>query len=91
MIACGLIPVFYVFKAIIYEGGYNPVTWLIKAFKMMQETWPKDIRAALKLWIPVDFICFSVALHWRLPIRQVFSFLWTMYFSFMRGELKTKQ
>ena len=90
LIYFAIIPSFYVFKSIVYDGGSNPLNWLKSAKKKMGETWTKDVKMASRLWIPVDFICFTVGLHWRLPLRQFFSFMWTMWFSFMRGEKKSR-
>ena len=51
----------------------------------VQEKFSKDAAEVVKVWGPADALCFSVPLYLRLPIRHIFSFVWTAYLSLLRG------
>ena len=53
-----------------------------------REGFPNDLPALLTCWVPADLVCFSIALHLRLPIRHIWSFFWTVYLSYFRGARK---
>mmetsp|Transcript_20283 Transcript_20283/g.43868 ORF Transcript_20283/g.43868 Transcript_20283/m.43868 type:complete len:332 (-) Transcript_20283:193-1188(-) len=44
-----------------------------------------DEATILKVWVPANLVIFSVPLYLRLPLRHVVSFVWTTYFSLIRG------
>ena len=56
----------------------------------LKKNWTTDVYNIARMWIPLDFVCFAVPLYIRLPIRHVFSLLWTIFFSWYRGANKTK-
>ena len=62
------------------------MVWIRETVKKLHDNWTTDIIPLFKLWIPVDFVCFTLPMWLRLPIRHIFSLIWTIYYSFMRGE-----
>ena len=85
------IPVFYILKASIFTGSSNPVDWVKTGTTNLKENWSVDAARQVSVWIPLDFLCFSVPLYLRLPIRHIFSLMWTIYFSWFRGANKPKE
>ena len=85
------LPVFYSLKACVFVGGTNPIKWVTEGLGNLRSNWASDAYQITRLWIPLDFLCFSVPLYLRLPIRHIFSFVWTAYFSLLRGANKSKK
>lgn len=84
------LPTFYILKESIFSGSWDLTTWFKNGFGNYSQNWKKDTTDLAKFWIPCDLICFSIPLYLRLPIRHVFSFVWTAYLSFVRGARKPK-
>ena len=82
------LPVFYVLKSLVFTGGTDPVHIVKTGLTNLKQNWARDALVQTRLWIPLDFLCFSVPLYLRLPLRHVLSFFWTAYFSFLRGANK---
>lgn len=79
------LPIFYVLKAVIFSGSADPSFWVSSGLDTYQASLSKDALDVFRVWFPADFICFSVPLHLRLPVRHSVSFFWTTYLSFSRG------
>ena len=82
------LPVFYVLKASVFTGGTDPVQWVKTGLSNLRTNWVKDAQVQTRIAVPLNLVCFSVPLYLRLPLRHVFSFFWTAYFSFLRGANK---
>jgi len=78
-------PVFYTFKASLFSGSMDPSVWLDIGMSDYGTNFVTDEESCIMCWLPANLICFSVPLFLRLPARHAVSFLWTAYFSFMRG------
>lgn len=75
-----LFPCFYMVKETI-EGGA-----LREGLRKCWSNWSEDCVALWKLWIPAFVVNFSFCpMHMRVPMVAVVSFVWTCYFSFLRG------
>ena len=88
------LPSFYVVKAFIFGETNRPTDWIKTGLGNYGNNYPVDIKAVASVWIPLDFICFSVPLYLRLPIRHAFSLVWTTFLSWLRGAnvpLKKKE
>lgn len=79
------LPTFYIFKASVFSGSYDPAVWVSAGLDSYQTNFAKDEVDLIKVWLPADLVCFSVPLYLRLPVRHVVSFVWTAYLSFARG------
>lgn len=79
------LPTFYIFKASVFSGSLDPSVWFSTGVDNFQMNFSKDEADLIKVWLPADLFCFSVPLYLRLPVRHVFSFVWTAYLSFARG------
>ena len=88
VLATVYIPTFYVLKSFIFTGSTDVTTIFKTAFTNLKQNWARDAFVQCRLWIPLDFLCFSIPLYLRLPVRHVLSFFWTAYFSFLRGANK---
>jgi len=79
------LPAFYIFKASLFSGSADPTVWTSVGLDNFMTNFHKDELDALRVWLPADLVCFSVALYLRLPVRHIVSFGWTAYLSFMHG------
>lgn len=79
------LPLFYIFKATAFTDCNFPVDCFASGFSTYLENFGNDIGPLLMCWIPADFVCFSVPLHHRLPLRHVWSFFWHAGLSYFRG------
>ena len=79
------LPTFYIFKASVFSGSYDPSVWVGSGWDSYVTNFAKDEVDLIKVWLPADLVCFSVPLYLRLPVRHVVSFVWTAYLSFARG------
>ena len=82
------LPCYYTLKAGVFNGENEPKKWLDEGLTNCKKNWTSDAKDVCKTWGTADLICFSVPLYLRLPIRHVFSFGWTSYFSLIRGANK---
>lgn len=78
-------PVFYTFKASVFSGSIDPSVWTDVGLSTYVSNFMADEKSCVMCWLPANLICFSVPLYLRLPTRHAVSFLWTAYFSFLRG------
>jgi len=81
-------PVFYLFKNTFQkepgkEHIKNPVMGAIQQYS--QNFW-KDNTAMWMLWIPADFLIYTVPVWLRLPLNHGVSLAWIMILSALRGE-----
>eukprot|EP00977_Amphora_coffeiformis_P002767 scaffold522_cov168-Amphora_coffeaeformis.AAC.14 len=79
------LPAFYIFKASVFEGSVDPTVWFGAGWDTYVSNFMKDEFDLVRVWLPADLVCFSVALYLRLPVRHIVSFAWTAYLSFSRG------
>ena len=79
------LPTFYILKGVIFSGSSDPSIWVSSGLNTYQASLLKDAADVLSVWFPADFVCFSVPLYLRLPVRHAVSFFWTTYLSFSRG------
>lgn len=79
------LPTFYIFKASVFSGSFDPSVWISSGLNNYQLNFSKDEVDLIKVWLPADLVCFSVPLYLRLPVRHIVSFVWTAYLSFARG------
>ena len=74
------------FKAAVFSGAWDAQKWTSEGVGAYCTNWNKDVYDLVRVWGPADLLCFSVPLYLRLPIRHIFSFVWTAYLSFLRGS-----
>jgi hypothetical protein len=79
------LPAFYTFKSAVFSGKCDPRAWAKEGLSTYRRNFSKDAAEVVKVWGPADALCFSVPLYLRLPIRHIFSFVWTAYLSLLRG------
>ena len=79
------LPTFYIFKASVFEGTFDPTVWFSVGWDDYLTNFMKDEFDLVRVWLPADLVCFSVAMYLRLPVRHIVSFMWTAYLSFARG------
>jgi hypothetical protein len=79
------LPTFYIFKAGVFSGTFDPSAWASQGFDSYTSNFAKDEFDLVRVWLPADLVCFSVPLYLRLPVRHAVSFVWTAYLSFSRG------
>ena len=79
------LPAFYIFKASVFEGSFDPSLWFSAGWDSYITNFNKDEFDLVRVWLPADLMCFSVAMYLRLPVRHIVSFAWTAYLSFARG------
>jgi len=80
------LPTFYVFKSAVFSSSWDVQQWGETGVNSYLKNWNKDVYDLVRVWVPADLICFSVALYLRLPVRHLVSFVWTAYLSFVRGS-----
>ena len=85
VVALIALPVFYTFQASIFSGSLDPSDWLNQGYCTWKNNFLQDQTRIMRVWIPANILCFSVPLYLRLPARHAISFVWTTYFSFLRG------
>ena len=79
------LPTFYLFKAVFFSDC-GPVSCFTDTWEKYTSSLAKDIPPLLQCWVPADFVCFSVPLYLRIPIRHIVSFCWTIYFSYVQAK-----
>ena len=101
MLSFVYLPTFYTFKAAVFStrrtheampskatfplDAFRPLAWADEGLKHWLQNFSADAMKMAQFWGPADLVCFSVAIHLRLPLRSVFSFAWTTYLSVIRG------
>jgi hypothetical protein len=80
------LPTFYVFKESVFSDSWSFSDWVSAGVGKYQNNFSSDAAATIKVWGPVDVVCFSAPMYLRLPLRHVISFFWTAYLSFIRGS-----
>ena len=77
-------PFFYCFK----EGiqGVGGVEAVPVGLTKYATNAVEDNLSMWALWIPGDLLVYAVPLWMRLPLNHGFSFIWTCYLSFLRGD-----
>ena len=78
------LPTFHVFREALTSGG-GDVNALHAGMQNCASHFVADASEVLRVWLPADVLCFSLPLHWRLPVRNAVSFLWTTYYSVTRA------
>ena len=98
MLSCVYLPTFYTFKAAVFStsgsssnNAFPPRAWVSDGVNNWLRNISSDALDMARFWGPADLACFSVALHYRLPLRSVFSFAWTTYLSVIRGGEVAKE
>lgn len=77
-------PGFYLFKA-----GLQGET-LAGGMGLYRSNFVEDNLASFVIWIPGDFLCFTVPAWLRLPMSHVLSFSWNTLLSWMRGSAEVE-
>ena len=82
------LPGFHIFRAGILGDGaaLTDEPALIAGLTSFAAHFATDAPEALRVWAPLDALCFSLPLHLRLPVRHVASFVWTTYYSVTRAH-----
>ena len=89
MLSFVYLPTFYSFKAGVFDKeGVGPVGWVKTGTGQWMNNFSSDAVKIVQFWTPVDIVCFSIPLYLRLPVRHIFSFMWTAYLSVIRGANK---
>jgi len=82
-------PFFYVFKETIQGDSVNVETVVPVGLSKYAKNAREDNLSMWALWVPGDLIVYAVPLWMRLPLNHGFSFVWTCYLSFLRGDEAT--
>ena len=77
------LPSFHLFRESMM--GSSGDDWLAVGLSSFACSFVTDAAEAVRVWAPVDALCFSLPLHQRLPVRHVVSFAWTAYYSVTRA------
>ena len=77
------LPTFHIFReALVGSSGDD---WVVAGLSSFACHFAHDAPEVVKVWLPVDLLCFSLPLHQRLPVRHAISFVWTAYYSVTRA------
>jgi len=80
-------PSFYTFKAFIMGGSGERLADCSSAgLNMYQRSFVEDNIYSCALWVPADFVVFTVPSWMRMPVCSSINLGWTMLLSWLRGS-----
>ena len=88
---CWYYPMFYAVQSCVMNARWDgPTAW--EGLERCRSNWTTDMINCWKLWVPMQFINFSVMpVHMRVPFAAGVSFVWSCILSALRGEMKPLQ